>query len=212
MAVPTARLQAMQLRVAEQWPEDGLYRVRTSWGDDFLVDPEATRIVVDNELGPLRSVPVGVSVGGADLGSLGDWRVELTAGTVLIGPLETEEITFALPMGPDQIVVPLTALVALERGAWSVHDVHAAPAEAVRASPRRRPARGVLGGLVEEVFDEAAEVLADPAPAQAVAPAPVVAEPGLSSQDGLVHELQPRVRQAAVSRGRQGRCPSEGWQ
>jgi len=48
----------------------------------------------------------------------GDWRIELHNGTVLIGPLADDAITFALFMGPTEITVPLDAFTGLERQYW----------------------------------------------------------------------------------------------
>ncbi|MBX2797838.1 MAG: hypothetical protein KTR31_09225 [Myxococcales bacterium] len=154
------RLQALQLQGSEHWPEDGLYRVRTTWNDDFLVDPKATRVVVSNELGRFDPFLSECRAVGPISDPTGDWRVELVTGTVLIGPLDTEEITFALPMGPDEIVVPLEALAALERGVWTQHGPKEgggvfSPVEEVMQVPNRRPR-----------------------------PAPSAAKPGLSSSQG----------------------------
>lgn len=158
--VPTDRMQALQLRGSESWPSEGLFRVRTSWGDDFLVDPEETQITIGNDLGtfaPFLSECRSVGpVGAPD----GDWRVELLTGTVLVGPVREASIAFALPMGPDVVEVPLAKLVALDRSTWSA-DVVSTPAE--EPAP---PLGGYLG------------------PDAPRAAAPVTAEPGLSSGEG----------------------------
>jgi hypothetical protein len=94
--------------------------VRTTHGDDFLVDAEASRITLGNELGTFspwltecrRIEPLGDPTG--------DWRVELDTGTVLVGPLAESELVLALPMGPEEVTVPLSALASLQRGAWGV--------------------------------------------------------------------------------------------
>ncbi|MBA2321161.1 MAG: hypothetical protein H0V89_08395, partial [Deltaproteobacteria bacterium] len=49
----------------------------------------------------------------------GDWRIELFTGTILVGPLRESEIAFALPIGPEEVVVPLDKLVSLAHGAWT---------------------------------------------------------------------------------------------
>jgi hypothetical protein len=48
----------------------------------------------------------------------GEWRFELATGTVLIGTPAEKTLTFALPMGPDTLDVPLASLVTLTRGSW----------------------------------------------------------------------------------------------
>jgi hypothetical protein len=169
--VPADRLQALQLRGGEEWPDAGLYRVRTTWGDDFLVDPAETRIAMQNDLGEFapflsecRSVgPIGDPTG--------DWRIELETGTVLVGALQQEAITFALPMGPDEIVVPLEALAVLDRGSWG------APAEA----------QGIVGGWLSASPSPAAEMAPPsprPVPASVPARQETRARPGLSSGEG----------------------------
>lgn len=168
--VPAERLQALQLRGAEQWPDVGLYRVRTTWGDDFLVDPAETRIAMVNDLGEFapylsecRSVgPIGDPTG--------DWRIELETGTVLVGALQQEEIAFALPMGPDEIVVPLSALAVLDRSSWGVPEAE----------------QGFLAGWAAATPSVADVAPPSPAPASASVPArkETRARPGLSSGEG----------------------------
>lgn len=132
--VPAHRMQALQLRGGEEWPEGGLYRVRTTWGDDFLVDPEETRIPLVNDLGEFSPFLSELRAVGPVGDPTGDWRIELETGTVLIGQVQQDELAFALPMGPDEIVVPLDALVRLERGAWSQQGL-------ANPSPPAEPAR-----------------------------------------------------------------------
>ncbi len=189
--VPTGRMQALQLQGSESWPEDGLYRVRTSWGDDFLVDPAATRIELENELGSFdpfltecRSVgPIG--------DPSGEWRIELVSGTVLIGPLRTDEIAFALPMGPEQIVVPLASLVALERGAWpevdvDPYDLPEAAQPIAQAPSRPRPRRRTADGTELDQALRDGEIAGDLLLPEEAAPAqaPKKAVPGLSREAG----------------------------
>lgn len=143
--VPAGRMQALQLQGSESWPEDGLYRVRTSWGDDFLVDPAQTRIELENELGSFEPFLTECRAVGPISDPEGDWRIELASGTVLIGPLKTDQIAFALPIGPEEIVVPLASLVALERGAWPESGWEAEPAE--QAAPL-----AAMGYLTEEAL------------------------------------------------------------
>jgi hypothetical protein len=119
--LPTERLQTLQLRGAEAWPDLDRFRVRTVWGDDFLVDPAKTLFTVVSELGQFELTLAECEhlgpVGAAD----GPWRVQLATGTVLIGePPEALELVPA--MGPDSVVVPVTGLVSLARGGWSEVD------------------------------------------------------------------------------------------
>lgn len=133
VSVPTDRLQSIQLRGSEAWPSTDLFRVRTSWGDDFLIDPEQTRLTVDSALGRFEvTLAECLSVGPVGAPT-GDWRMVLASGSVLIGAPGESELVFVLPMGPERIVVPLTALVSLERGGWSEAPMpeYAAPAPVV---------------------------------------------------------------------------------
>jgi len=117
--LPVDELRRFQMSGGELWPSGELYRVRSTYGDDFLVDPERTTLAIDSSLGhfePLLSEcasarPVGDPTG--------PWRLELQSGTVLVGALSASSVTFALPHGPDAITVPLAAFASLERQQWS---------------------------------------------------------------------------------------------
>lgn len=116
--LPMNELSRFQLAGGERWPEGAVYRMRTSWGDDFLVDPSLTTLVLENALGTFSPrldecrylAPVGDPTG--------DWRVELNTGTVLIGALRDDSLTLALPMGPEQITVSLANFVSLKLERW----------------------------------------------------------------------------------------------
>jgi hypothetical protein len=117
--LPMDHLQAVQTQGSEIWPDQDVYRVRTTHGDDFLVDPDQTRIVLENDLGvfaPFLSECRSASPMGP---STGDWRIELDTGTVLIGPLADDALVFALPMGPGSVTVPLELFVSMEREYWA---------------------------------------------------------------------------------------------
>ncbi len=121
--LPMDRLSRLQTRAGELWPEGAAYRVRTIFGDDFIVDPEHTRLVMENDLGTfapfLSECASARPVGDAD----GDWRIELMNGTVLVGPLDDDAITFALANGPEQVTVPLTSFAWMERVWFPEHNV-----------------------------------------------------------------------------------------
>lgn len=154
--VPADRLQALQLQGGEDWPDDTMYRVRTTYGDDFVVDPSATRLTLVSPLGtfsPFLSECRSVGpVGAPD----GDWRIELETGTVLVGHLDQDTIAFALPMGPEVVEVPLEALALLVRGTWHAsgsgeaadEDLWSAPASSfggvAPVAPRAPEARPAL--------------------------------------------------------------------
>jgi hypothetical protein len=141
--VPTEKLQALQLRAAEAWPASDNYRVRTTHGDDFLVDPTRTTITVASALGRFGvTLAECVSVGPVGAPT-GEWRFELVTGTVLIGSPAEKTLTFALPMGPDTLSVPLTSLVSLTRGSWVEN---AAPASASVPEATAMPVQGQGGG------------------------------------------------------------------
>ncbi len=116
--VPVSQMLRLQTQGGEVWPYGVVYRVRTSHGDDFLVDPEASRLVLENEMGTFAPF-LSECVSATPLEDAeGDWRIELITGTVLIGPLVDDAITFELDMGPSQATVPLDTLVSLERQDW----------------------------------------------------------------------------------------------
>lgn len=117
--LPVEEMTRFQLQAGQSWPESQVFRVRTIHGDDFLVDPWTTHVVIENELGtfsPTLSECVRLEpVGDPD----GDWVIELGTGTVLIGPLAYDSLNLALPMGPETLDVPLEVLVSIERQDWS---------------------------------------------------------------------------------------------
>lgn len=152
--LPMNELSRFQLQGESRWPGGPVYRMQTTYGDDFLVDPARTHLVLENDLGtfsPLLSecktvTPVGDPTG--------PWRVQLQTGTVLLGHLVDDTITVALPIGPDEISVPLEEFVSLRVESWGptraaaiqpeVYGGYPAVQESVAASderPRRDNAR-----------------------------------------------------------------------
>lgn len=125
--LPMNDLSRFQLQGGAAWPTGPVYRMRTTAGDDFLVDPAKTELVLVNRFGTFapklsecRSVaPVGEAKG--------DWRIELQTGTVLIGHLQDDKVTVALPMGPEQISVDLGSFVSLRMESWGYAPPAAAP-------------------------------------------------------------------------------------
>jgi len=116
--VPVADLLRLQTQGGEAWPAGVVYRALTTQGDDFLVDPETTRMVLENGMGrfePFLDECASVAPVGEPTGP---WRVELLTGTVLVGPLVGGSVELHLPLGPDRAVVPLEALVSLTRQDW----------------------------------------------------------------------------------------------
>ena len=124
--LPMHELTRFQLRGEVAWPDQPSYRVQTTWGDDFLVDPARTRLQLENQLGSfspsLAECVSAAPVGDAD----GEWRIELTTGTVLVGELKGDAITVAPSMGPKELTLPLAALESLSLRVWS-HPVPVAP-------------------------------------------------------------------------------------
>ena len=118
--LPMTQLLRFQLMDGLVWPEGEVLQVRTEWGDDFLVDAEKTRIEFENELGVFAPfLSECASVEPLDDGS---WRVQLDTGTVLIGDMTTDTISFALPMGPETIEVPLERIVSMDQQAWGSYE------------------------------------------------------------------------------------------
>lgn len=128
--LPMNELARFQLQGGESWPTGAVYRMRTTWGDDFLVDPTRTHLVLENKLGtfePLLSECRTVApVANPD----GDWRIELATGTILVGRMRDDTVTVALPMGPESVTVPLARFVSLRAEDWS-----APPTPANAAAP-----------------------------------------------------------------------------
>jgi len=92
--------------------------MQTTQGDDFLVDPSRTHLVVVNELGTFEPslaecqyvAPIG--------DPKGLWRIQLQTGTVLLGHLQDNQVTVALPLGPEELSIPLDQFVSLRLERW----------------------------------------------------------------------------------------------
>ena len=116
--LPMNELSRFQLQGGEAWPTAPVYRMRTSFGDDFLVDPSKTHLVVENQLGSFSPVLAECKSVAPINDPEGDWRIELRTGTVLIGQLQDDSVTVALPMGPKEITVALENFVSLKLETW----------------------------------------------------------------------------------------------
>lgn len=117
--LPMNDLLRFQLQGGTHWPAGPVYRMQTTQGDDFLVDPSRTHLVVVNELGTFEPslaecqyvAPVG--------DPKGLWRIQLQTGTVLLGHLQDNQVTVALPLGPEELSVPLDQFVSLRLERWA---------------------------------------------------------------------------------------------
>jgi len=117
--LPADQLNRLQTQGGEVWPRGAVYRVRTIHGDDFLVDARDSRFTLLNDLGEFSPTLADcVSVRPID-DPEGDWRVELGTGTVLIGRLKDNRLTLAMPMGPEEVTVPLASFDSMEQQSWS---------------------------------------------------------------------------------------------
>ena len=116
--LPAEELLRVQLQGGADFPVGDVYRVRTLWGDDVVVDPEATTLSIKSSLGTFSPTLSECAEASPIAEPDGDWRIELFNGTVLIGPLSDESLTFGLPRGPDVFTVPLTAFAGLEHQRW----------------------------------------------------------------------------------------------
>lgn len=150
--LPMNDLSRFQLQGEARWPAGPVYRMRTRFGDDFLVDPARTHLVVENDLGTFSPLLAECrSVAPID-DPLGLWRIELQTGTVLLGHLQDDIVTVALPMGPAEVSVPLAQFVSLDIERWAAPPLAAVTARRSRrcgrrgtrwrASPRPRRRRG----------------------------------------------------------------------
>ena len=116
--LPVNDLQRFQLEDGEHWSNDDVFLVTTTHGDDFLVDPEQTRLTIVNDLGTFEPF-LSECVSATPIEDpTGLWRIQLFTGTVLLGELESDQIEFALPMVPDTVQGPLSVFSSLERQTW----------------------------------------------------------------------------------------------
>lgn len=117
--LPMNDLSRFQLQGGTRWPGGPIYRLRTRDGDDFLIDPARTHLVLESVLGtfePLLSECASVAPIDDPRGT---WRVQLKTGTVLLGNLQNGQLTVALPMGPEEISVALDDFVSLRVESWN---------------------------------------------------------------------------------------------
>lgn len=156
--LPMNDLNRFQLQGETRWPGGPVYRLKTAYGDDFLVDPSRTHLVLENDLGtfaPLLSECVAVApVDDPE----GPWRVQLQTGTVLLGNLRDDTLTVALPMGPEEVRVALDGFVSLHVETWRPTPYPIAPpppgygerpAEPVSVAPYGGYDEGVAAETVE---------------------------------------------------------------
>ncbi len=117
--LPMEQLQRLQTQGSEIWPQGSIYRVRTSHGDDFLVDAKQSRFTLQNDLGEFSPALADCSsvrpIGDPE----GDWRIVLATGTVLIGQVKGNQLELTMPMGPDTVTVPLASFVSMEQQSWA---------------------------------------------------------------------------------------------
>jgi hypothetical protein len=117
--LPPEKLNRLQTQGGEVWPGGTVYRVRTVHGDDFLVDARTSRFTLINDLGSFSpALSDCISVRPVD-DPEEDWRVELGTGTVLIGRMQGNQLTLAMPLGPDEVTVPLASFQSMEQQTWS---------------------------------------------------------------------------------------------
>lgn len=118
--LPMNELARFQLQTGETWPSGPVYRMRTTFGDDFLVDPTRTHLVLENKLGTFEPLLAECRSVAPVANPDGDWRIELETGTILVGHMRDDTVTVALPMGPDSVTVPLARFVSLRAEDWGV--------------------------------------------------------------------------------------------
>jgi hypothetical protein len=147
--LPMNDLGRFQLQGDAAWPTGPVFRMRTSWGDDFLVDPTRTHLVLSNNLGTFAPM-LAECQSAQPLGEpTGPWRVVLRTGTVLVGKLQDAAVTVALPLGPEEMTIPLANFVSLRLESWA--PVAARPMSAVSAAAtavQAEPKRAMSGELV----------------------------------------------------------------
>ena len=86
----------------------------------------------------------------------GPWRVELTSGTILVGPLRQEELHLELPAGPERVDLPLAQLVAIDRTVWATPvPVHAAAVSSAPARTRRGKLEEADGWFRNDLLEDA---------------------------------------------------------
>jgi len=142
--LPVPELHRLQTQGGELWPDSAVYRVRTTTGDDFLVDADESRIAIENELGKFRPYLAECRTVRPVDDPDGDWRIELETGTVLIGRPVDDALTLVMPLGPAEVTVPLAVMESMEVQSWYI----AAPS--VPTESKRRPGRfGVIDGRDE---------------------------------------------------------------
>lgn len=120
--LPMADLVRIQTPGDLAWPDATIFRVETTHGDDLLVDAGKTTVTLANPLGTF-SPTLAECASLEPLGDpTGDWRVTLQTGTVLVGALQHESLTLALPLGPPEVEVPVAQLKRLSWQQWGARS------------------------------------------------------------------------------------------
>jgi hypothetical protein len=133
--LPVPELHRLQTQGGELWPDAAVYRVRTTTGDDFLVDADESRIAIENDLGKFRPYLSECRTVRPVDDPDGDWRIELETGTVLVGRPVDDALTLVMPLGPAEVTVPLAVLESMQVQSWYI----AAPTAPTESE--RRPGR-----------------------------------------------------------------------
>lgn len=142
--LPMESLTRFQFQGGDLLPLGQVYRLRTIYGDDLVVDAEQTRLRMESDLGTVFPLLAEIHTLAPATGDpAGDWRMELFTGTVLIGSLggmgeDPEALELRLPLGPETITLDVAAITRIERqdwgdyGSWS-QDYRSRAAPAVEA-------------------------------------------------------------------------------
>lgn len=128
--LPMDQLQRFQLQGGDLLQAGIVYRVRTVYGDDFVVDPEQTWIRLESALGtftPTLAEVLSVQPWLDERQSAPTWRMELLSGTVLVGDLsgageDARRLTLALELGPDAVEIDLADITGIARQDWGGYD------------------------------------------------------------------------------------------
>ncbi len=135
--LPMDQLERFQLQGGDLMPRGEVFRIKTVFGDDFVVDAQETWVSLSNDLGRFEPTLAEVSslergrvasLAEGEGGSADDeWIMVLDSGSVLHGSLEgvgedLAELELVLPLGPELVTVPLDSVVSIERQDWGHYD------------------------------------------------------------------------------------------
>jgi hypothetical protein len=113
--IPFEKLKRLQFYNTARWARKAVFRVATTFGDDFFVDVDRTRITFKHDLFVIKPFLDEIKHIEPMKEPEGSWLLEMTNGTVLETSIDQEALVLHLDMGPETITVPMAYIEYMNR-------------------------------------------------------------------------------------------------